>query len=242
MNTSRTGDEGWMHGREVPFRDHELVVGSRGRVYYYLGYVRNPRDPEYDFGPCDLALEDADGLSSKRFVRLSRGTLHFSRWLDNEGVYRVPADTGVSGPSRRDPSFGVMRRSGRRDWSLDEEVTRKLFGGTWLELSQLVSALAVLRGHELPGLGYPKITCSPTRDNTCNLSGCYIPKEFPYVASAPSSHISLHALYRFIGWLCGGREQGTVSSNLQRAGLSEGLIEQFVQCSLQHVAPLRLPA
>lgn len=49
MDTSRTGDEGWTHGREVPFRDHELVVDSRGRVYCYFGYVRKARGPEYDF-------------------------------------------------------------------------------------------------------------------------------------------------------------------------------------------------
>lgn len=66
-------------------------------------------------------------------MRLSRGTLHFSRWLDNEGVYRVPADSVVSGPSRRDPSFGVVRTCVVVTGLLDEKLTLERYGGTWRE-------------------------------------------------------------------------------------------------------------
>jgi hypothetical protein len=132
-------------------------------------------------------------------------------------------------PTGTSSYFGVVVRVDHKE---DLELTRALFGGTKREIEIAAVALAQITGrhyHEMVRL--PRVTFSKTRNNQCDISGCLIPKEFPYVAFEGAqydwSHVSLHGFYRLLSFLCSSSAQSVVRRALVEAGVAEDVLSTF---------------
>ena len=64
----------------------------------------------------------------------------------------------------------------------DEDLTRKIFGLTYDELTELLDAYAKIMGTYRDFYTYPKLTRSIKNTNFCDMTELWIPKTFPYVA------------------------------------------------------------
>lgn len=208
-----------------------LVVDVSGNVHCYVGYIREEQPPDLPYYAPSVALHDKGGRASSRFVELRRGMLRRSTFLRNDSLYRVLDDRWLILPRGAESYFGVIDRESRKE---DTERTRLVFGGTRWEIESVATALAKVIGrgyHEEVRL--PRVTFSKTRNNTCDISGCLIPKDFPYLAFEDSqydwSHVSLHAFFRLLAFLCpSGR-----TSPIRRALLESGVDEEVLRILLQ---------
>jgi hypothetical protein len=208
----------------------ELVLDTNQRIRCFLGYRREdqPRDLPW-FSP-SVALRDRDGRGSYRFVELHGGVLSQSGFLRPDEYYKIIDDRFLDLPRGAVSYFGVVRKGDREE---DEELTRQVFGGTMEELEAVAHALAGIVGrsfHEMVRL--PRLTFSKTRENYCDISGCLIPREFPYVAFDSAqydwSHVSLYGLFRLVSFMCPSDGRGPVGAALERAGISTELVRRLV--------------
>jgi len=224
---------GFVLGKKIDlesWRAHTIAVGEAGRVYCFVGYIAEdqPRDLAY-YAP-SVALRRRDGRASHRFVSLSRGTLSRSGFLSDDEYYRVLPDRYVVLPTGTESYFGVISE---RDRSEDLELTRSVFGGTYQEIESVAIALAIVVGRESRQImRLPRLTFSKARDNRCDVTGCSIPREFPYVAFEEAqqdwSHVSLHGLYRLLSFLCPEPQQSPVWQALRDAGIEEDILKMFI--------------
>lgn len=100
------------------------------------------------------------------------------------------------------------------------------------EFETVAHALARTVGRLLhPALRLPRLTFSKTRGNHCDLSGCLIPQNFPYVAFNDAQydwgHVSLYGLYRLLSFTCPSSESPTATT-LENAGVSVELLRRFI--------------
>jgi hypothetical protein len=90
----------------------------------------------------------------------------------------------------------------------------------------------------------PRVTFSKTRNNSCDLTGCLFPKDFPYLAFDQSqyawSHVSLFGFYRLLGFLCPSRS--AVREAMERSELDTGVIDMLVDAGAQYGEPLPYPS
>jgi hypothetical protein len=133
-------------------------------------------------------------------------------------------------PSGANNYFGVITEKNRKE---DAEMTRQLFGGISEEIAEVAGAFSHLIGrghHEMVRL--PRITFSKTRQNQCDISGCLIPRDFPYLAFEDSqfawSHISLHGFYRLLSFLCSAKSSNPMRQAMLDSGISEGLLDALI--------------
>lgn len=220
----------------------ELVVDVAGNAHCYVGYTTagQPFDLPY-YSPC-VALRDKEGRASYRFVELQRGMLRRTGFLRDDGHYRVLDDRWLILPRGAESYFGVIERDSRGE---DVELTRQIFGGTRADIESAARALSKVVGrgyHEMVQL--PRVTFSRTRNNSCDISRCLIPKDFPYLAFEGSqynwSHVSLHAFYRLLSFLCpsGG---SPVQRALLEAGVSSEVLSILLEAAAQYGDPLPYP-
>lgn len=220
----------------------ELVSSVAGEVRCYLGY-RSERQPlDLPWYSPSVALRDKDGRDSHRFVELRGGLLCTSSLPRAEQSQKLLPDRWLILPRGTDSSFGVIDRQTR---NLDKELTRRLFGGTRDDIESVAKALARVVGrgfHEMVQL--PRVTFSKTRNNSCDLTGCLIPKDFPYLAFDQSqyawSHVSLFGFYRLLGFLCPSRS--AVREAMERSELDTGVIDMLVDAGAQYGEPLPYPS
>lgn len=220
----------------------QLVVDVAGNVHCYVGYTTadQPFDLPY-YAPC-VALRDKGGRASDRFVELRGGTLRRSGFLRDDGHYRVIQDRWLVLPRGAESYFGVIERDGRGE---DVELTRQVFGGTREDIESVATALSEVFGrghHEMVRL--PRVTFSRTRNNSCDVSGCLIPKDFPYLAFEDSqyawSHVSLYAFYRLLSFACPSRGS-PVQRALLDSGVSPDVLTLLLAAATQYGDPLPYP-
>jgi hypothetical protein len=116
----------------------------------------------------------------------------------------------------------------------DLELTRQLFGGTFDEAESCAVSLAKLFGRYYGEIiRLPRIAFSKTRENKCDLTGCLIPRNFPYIAFEQSeydwSHVSLFGFYRLLSLLCSKNRKSAISCALQDDGIDESLLERLIE-------------
>lgn len=218
-----------------------MISSAAGEVRCYLGY-RSERQPfDLPWYSPSVALRDKDGRDSHRFVELRGGLLRTSSLPRAEQPQKLLTDRWLILPRGADSSFGVIDRQTRH---LDKELTRRLFGGTCDDIESVAKALARVIGrgfHEMVQL--PRVTFSKTRNNSCDLTGCLIPKDFPYLAFDQSqyawSHVSLFGFYRLLGFLCPSRS--AVREAMERSELEAGAIDMLVEAGNQYGEPLSYP-
>lgn len=207
----------------------EMFVDLSGNTHCIVGYRTKDQPSDLPYYHPSVAARDRDGRSSYRFVELRRGTLARSGFLRDDQHYRPIADRWLILPSGADSYFGVVKKCNREE---DEAATRELFGGTAADISAVASAFARLIGrgyHE--GVRLPRVTFSKTRQNQCDITGCLIPKDFPYVAFDESqyawSHVSLHGFYRLLSFLCSRKSANPMRETILDAGVAADLLDSL---------------
>lgn len=220
-----------------------IIVDLSGTIHCYVGYLgeNRPLDLPY-YSPC-VALHHKSGRSSFGFVELRRGTLRGTSFLQDDLHYRLLDDRWLVLPQGADASFGVFERSSHEE---DVERTRELFGGTRRDIESVATVLSTIMGrehHELQRL--PRVTFSKTRNNSCDISGCLIPKNFPYLAFENSqydwSHISLHGFYRLLAFLCASRRNNPVRQSLLDSGITADVLNILLKGAEGYGLPLPYP-
>jgi len=218
----------------------ELVVDLAGNVRCYVGYIAPNQPSDLPYYAPSVALRYKDGMASYRFVELCRGMLRRSSFLYGDGYYRVLNDRWVIVPSGADSYFGVIDRISREE---DVELTRILFGGTRCDIEAAARALSKVIGRGYPEMvQLPRVTFSKTRNNRCDISGCLIPKNFPYLAFEESqqewSHVSLHAFYRLLALICPKQQHSQVQRGMLNCGVSEEILGLLLKAAEQYGNPL----
>lgn len=220
----------------------ELVTDSAGDIRCYLGY-RTERQPfDLPWYSPSVALRDRGGPRSHRFVELRSGMLRTSSLPNDEQPQQLLTDRWLLLPRGTDSSFGVIDRQTRH---LDEKLTRRLFGGTRADIESVAKALSRVVGREYHDMAQlPRVTFSKTRNNSCDLTGCLIPKEFPYLAFDQSqyawSHVSLHGFYRLLGFLC--PSGSAVREAIERSEIAAGVLDMLVEAGQHCGPPLSYPS
>lgn len=125
------------------WEDHSIAVSSSGEVFCYLGYRREDQPHNIPYYAVSVAARDGRNRDSCRLVRLIGGTLTFDSFLPAHETYQVISDRFVVLPSGADFYFGVRIMESRVQ---DENLTRKLFGATFIELSAVAAAFGELTG------------------------------------------------------------------------------------------------
>ncbi len=220
----------------------ELISSATGDIRCFLGYRRESQPFDLPWYFPSVALDDKDGRNSHRFVELRGGRLRTNSLPRAEEGLQLLNDRLLILPRGTSTFFGVIDHQSQL---LDEELTRRLFGGTCDDIESVAKALARIIGrgfHEIAQL--PRVTFSKTRDNSCDLTGCLIPKNFPYLAFDQSQyvwgHVSLFGFYRLLGFLCSSRS--AVREAMERAELTPGVIDMLIEAGNQGGTPLPYPS
>lgn len=220
----------------------ELIVNAAGDVRCYLGYRSNPQPYNLPWYSPSVALRDKDGLTSHRFVELRGGLLRTTSLPRSEDAYQLVVDRWLELPRGADSFFRVVDRKTR---VMDEELTRRLFWGTRADIESIAKALSRVVGrgfHELAQ--FPRVTFSRTSDNSCDLTGCLIPRDFPYLAFDQSqytwSHVSLHGFYRLLAFLCPSKS--AVREAIERSDIEAGVLDRLMEAGRQYGEPLPYPS
>ncbi|MGR4877052.1 hypothetical protein ACIPRS_14800 [Pseudoxanthomonas sp. LARHCG66] len=161
-----------------------------------MGYISPSLPPDLAyFAPCVAAKEGA--ADSHQFIRLKSGALIYSFFLSEEEPYRTIKGASLRLPRGSEDYFGVVDHSRQSEI---EDLTRVMFGGTREEIEQLAIAYARAVGRDIGSA--PRLTFSRSRSNACDLTGVLIPRQFPYLAFAPSDmdwgHVSLYGFFRLL--------------------------------------------
>jgi hypothetical protein len=231
---------GYLTGTEISEEEWEscnLAVDQRGELYCYLGYRPDKyhrRDLAYY--AVRAGASNPDGRDSFRFVRLSRGSLSYDSFFPERSYYKVLDDRRVVFPGVADFYFGVMNCDSGME---DQELTRARFGGTVQEIELAVRCLGSAIGQNSSrDQNNPRLAASMQRDNRCEVTGCVIPQNFPYVCPSESQglwgHISLSGFFRTLALIAGNT--GAVRNALLNVGLSYESLDRLIGCGTnQHM-------
>jgi hypothetical protein len=181
----------------------------------------------------------AESRTSHRFIRLEKGVLHYSSFLSPTGYYRLLDDKFVRFPVVADPYFGVISRDDKAE---DANLSRQVFGATASEYDEAVKVFGQLTGKFFSPY-YPSVTCSKNRVNLCDITGCLIPRLFPYIAfDEPQfcwSHVSLLGFCRVLAFLTPSfPHSGQIHSLIGDSGISAEILGRLVDVGKSSAEPL----
>jgi hypothetical protein len=184
------------------------------------------------------------------FLCMTRGVIYFEKL---ESSYESDIALGVvqcQRMSKTDPWYGVRCRIDYDQWTDDEQLTRGIFGLCYGELKSL--ALAYEAGfrykHQQEFIRYAcRVTCSD-RENSCDISGYYIPANIPFLAFGDSTyflgHISIAAFYGSLSLLTDHfNDRCSATQVLLNNGLPTALLaicQQLVMNSEAHVTAAQI--
>ena len=118
----------------------------------------------------------------------------------------------------------------------DEELTRKIFGLTHYEITRFLEAYAKTMGTYSEYVTCPRLTKNSRSSNYCDITGVWIPEQFPYVAFQDSgcdfSHVSLYGFYRHIQLLTGYSISSVFSRALLKQGADEVTLDRIFKMDL----------
>lgn len=200
--------------------------------------MRNEQPWDIPYYHPSVESHDIDGRESYRFISLQAGTISRSGFLREDTYYKALDDRLLLLPGGANRYFGVVFREDRKQ---DDQLTRVLFGGTLEEIESVAVAVAKIIGrrhHELVRL--PRVTFSKSGINSCDLTNCLIPSDFPYIAFENSqyawSHLSLHGFYKMLSFICSSDAPNPVREAILDEGIDELLLTSFIQ-NAEHFSP-----
>lgn len=212
---------------EVAIQEHlpraAVLSTERGHLKCYFGYRPSTVADSETFYNIIVAHKHADSVEEGRLVSLTHGALQweFDPFGGFTEHYYIPS-IHLSFPRKTNPYFCVTK--GDED---DKELTELFFGLCFEDLQTLIEAYEEAAGHK--NKGSARITCS-LKQNTCDLTGALIPREFPYLTFAGSefiwSHISLSGFYAHVGFLMMLGAESPFYRRLLAVGCDTALIDR----------------
>ena len=224
-------------GKDITIEDCDcqLFVSETDSVFYYPGmclYDEDRRGRISFMRPYYLrekhSTDDIVTQEVKGFYRIIDGCFVLDQYVDGryygDRLYKK-LNCGVRFACPASCDYGVFVN--REE---DKELTRKIFGLTYYELTDLLDAYAKMMGTNHDYFTYPKLTRSIKNTNFCDITEYWIPETFPYIAFNESmydfSHVSLFGFYRYIQLLTGRKLNSLISQLLMREGLEEEILKK----------------
>ena len=224
-------------GKDITIGDYfpEVFISESDEVYCYLGIClkdeerRNKASFMHPYYMCGkhstdkIVAEEVEG-----FYRLVDGCIVLDEYVDdkyrNDRRYKK-INVGIRLATPGSCYYGALKSYDNED----EVLTRKIFGLTYDELTELLDAYAKMMGTYHDFCTYPKLTRSIKNTNFCDMTELWIPETFPYVAFSDSgydfSHVSLFGFYRHIQLLTGYKIKSVISQALIKSGLNEEILK-----------------
>lgn len=189
-----------------------LYISENGELFCYTGiYSRDAKEVSFHSWPYYLRGKNAGKCKNviKGFLRLKTGCILITDFLDQElhstRKFKQLKNYVVRLPTANSCYFGIEKRiETANSWYFeeDEELSRSCFGLTSQELEFIVQVYAQRLGVFNDYIQYPRVTRSMKNDNFCDITGLWIPPQFPYVtfseSGCPYSHISLNGFYHHV--------------------------------------------
>lgn len=219
-----------------------------GGIIVYLGAISRS-STEMFIGGCPFWLEGKHSTGEEAneaiqgFYRLENGVIFQDSFLDKDTHFPFEVSEKneyVDLPIPASSYFGICACETHRENSI---ATRQAFGLTYDELSDILDIYG-----EFFGLGntyrrFPRITRSTQRSNCCDLSGAWIPRDFPYITfnegDYPFSHVSLGAFYEHMRLLLLHGSRSAVWKAMVKLGAKEELLERMVNMRTPWQPPVR---
>lgn len=207
-----------------------MFRGASGEIECFIGYRKKKQPHNLTYYHPSVADREPGGRTSFGFIKLYQGVLHRGSFLRDDSYYQPVSDKWLVLPKGTDGYFGIIDRDTRDE---DAELTRKIFGASIEDITEVATALAqtIGRGHH-EMLRLPRVTFSKTRDNTCDISGCLIPSNFPYIAFDQAqyawSHVSLYGFYRLLGFLCSQKRRNSLRGSIIDQQVPEELLDALI--------------
>jgi hypothetical protein len=212
----------------------EVVLSTENcHMECYMGYKPSTIAGSDFFYNLSVVHKHSGSVEEGRLVSLSNGALQWAfNPLDSfTERYYIPS-IHVSLPRKINPRFGIYTNEEEND-----ELTREFFGLTFDDLQTLIRAYEHAAGHT--STGSARITCS-LKQNTCDLTGALIPREFPYLTFAGSdfiwSHISLSGFYTHVAFLAMSGSESPFYRRLLAVGCEPALIDRVRSIVLNYRA------
>jgi hypothetical protein len=227
--------EGFVKGKIIQleeWHDWMIALDINGHAICYLGYFEKNNKSDIPYYDVSVASRIPKGRETYCLVQLIHGSLRYARFFDDDSYYKVLDNRSVSLPVATNNYFGVFDKDTKKE---DKELTRQLFGGTISEIGSCAVSIAKLFGRYYGELfALPRVTFSKTRENSCDLTGCLIPRNFPYIAFDQSeydwSHVSLFGFYRLLNLLCPTSRVSPIMHALEEDGIDESFLARFIEC------------
>lgn len=248
MRRSRQGVDsaaphGFIRGADIDLSGSTvgtLAIDVEGRVHCIIGYRSEDQPYDLPYYAPSVALRDKDGRNSHRFVGLAGGVVGLTWFFEDDKYYRVLDDQWLALPRGSDPYFGVVLKGSRKE---DLEHTRNLFGASRREIESVAVALARFSGRRTyVEASTPRVTFSRTQNNRCDLSGCLIPSNFPYIAFEGSQydwgHVSLYGFYRLLAFMCPDQAHSPIYNALLDFGADEEALGVIVRVQTTNARPI----
>jgi hypothetical protein len=202
-----------------------FYISERNSIFCYTGIKRNDERETYiDSFPVSLNMKNKTKMNDI-FLRINKGCIIFDSFLNEDSYKDVKykkLKCILQLPIGATTYFCVsdhIEEHGSLRFTENRLLTSEVFGMCYDELDGLLEAYSKIMHTNTQYNRYPRLTRSNKKDNLCDLTGLWIPMNFPYIAFEQSdydfSHVSLWGFYRNVGLLCR-------SSVFYNALLSEG--------------------
>ncbi len=218
----------------VPEYFPAIYIDEYDNVYCYAGIIDKNR---FLFGSCPYWLKGRKpkeiNNSIRGYFRIKNGKiLQDKKFIDEKNSFNekakfkmIPAH--VHFPAPQDMTFGIYSSTYQ---DLEKELTAKVFGISYDDLLEILYQYNNIFkvAQKTYFNNYPKITRSIKNNNYCDLSGMWIPKEFPYIAFCESdyyySHISLYGFYQHMKFITSCDIDSIISKQLISNGLNPEIL------------------
>lgn len=193
----------------LPDRSTEaLYLSENGKFFAFTGiYCKDDREVLLKRWPYYLVGKHTKNIRKymNGLFRIKDGCIVISPFLDHEVYcdksYKQLTNYYIKMPVANNCYFGVVNIEGDERVE-NEELTRQCFGLTFSQLDYFLEVYAEKIGISNQYIQYPRLTRSMNNDNFCDITGLWIPPQFPYITfnnDYDFSHVSLYGFYRFIG-------------------------------------------
>jgi hypothetical protein len=123
---------------------------------------------------------------------------------------------------------------------LDETLSRHFFGATDRKLDAFLSLFYSVVYHLITSDDKRARITSSRQDNQCELTGAFIPKNFPYIVFDDQGHVSLSGFYGQLAFL--SQHRGAFFKALVAQGADPALIIRLCDTGLDMPFVLRISA
>lgn len=164
-----------------------------------------------------------------KFICVSKGHIYFEYKENSYGKDTAFRTIHCWLMSKIGRQYGVNRRAGFDQWEHDVELTRKVFRLDIESLENVVRIYHLTFRYDYSGSGYlHRVTCSD-QDNSCDITGNYIPAGFPFIAFGDTQywlgHISLGGFLETLRFLTDNMDERCKATQLLIAnGLTAELL------------------